>query len=59
MKCNLPEDINKCPFYHKEDKSCKNDKDNKCSFLIRESNKPEAGAGYVRKPRWYEEYYRR
>ena len=31
MKCNLPEDINTCPFYDNDKKECANT-DNKCSF---------------------------
>ena len=57
MKCNLSEDINKCPFYNKDDKSCSNRKNNKCSFLVKEIKKQETG--YERKPRWYEKYYGR
>ena len=54
MKCGLSEDINKCPFYDKNSKSC-NNKD-KCSFQDTGNiNNNE----YVRKERWYEKYYRR
>ena len=55
MKCNLAEDINQCPFYHREDKKCS--KDGKCSFQLVEEKK--STNSYIRKERWYEKYYRR
>lgn len=54
-KCNLTEEINKCPFYTKEDKSCGNERE--CVF--RYSDKPKEKNDYVRQERWYEKYYKK
>ena len=55
MKCTLQHDINNCPFFVSETEECK--RNEKCSFQEqKEANKPNA---YVRKERWYEEYYKR
>lgn len=54
MKCTLSEDINKCPFCNKEKMECHNE--HECTFQGKEEEKKSAG--YVRKERWYEKYYR-
>lgn len=55
MKCTLEHDVNKCPFFIPEPGECKNE--NACSFQEKENViKPNT---YVRKERWYEEYYKK
>ena len=53
FKCELDKDINNCPYYKEE--ICMNE--NKCSFQKEEI--VEAKNPYVRKERWYEQYYRK
>lgn len=54
IECTLPKEINECPFYDKEKLLCNNQ--NSCSFQKKEEVKP---SGYVRKERWYEQYYKK
>lgn len=54
MKCNLPEDVNSCPMFQKDNATCKNQ--NKCSYQVSEEVIKEK---YVRQERWYEKYYRK
>lgn len=54
FKCELDKDINKCPYYT-EDGYCNNEE--KCSFQKEEII--ETKNLYVRKERWYEQYYRK
>lgn len=53
VKCTLDRDINKCPFYRSEKFECDNPQ--KCSF---QENMQKNSEGYVREPRWYEQYYK-
>lgn len=53
FKCELDKELNKCPYYN--DGFCKNE--DKCSFQKRENT--EVRHSYVRKERWYEQYYKR
>lgn len=53
-KCELDKDINKCPYYI-EDGHCNNE--SKCSFQKEEVE--EVRNQYVRKERWYEQYYKK
>lgn len=51
MKCTIPEEINQCPFFVKEESVCRNDK--KCS-MQEFSWEPKA-----RSEKWFEKYYKR
>lgn len=53
-KCELPIDINNCPHFNRESGMCNNP--NKCNLQERNA---ENTNGYVRKERWYEQYYRK
>ena len=55
MKCTLPHDINKCPFFVPETEECK--RNEKCTF--QEQEKIVKPNFYVRKERLYEEYYKK
>ena len=56
--CELAEDINRCPHYIRDKEGCEADHTS-CGFF-RESGKETKGkAEYMRKPRWYEQYYNR
>ncbi len=54
MKCTLPENINKCPFFDIDFGTCNNG--NKCSY--QQEDKSEVKEKYIRKERWYEKYYK-
>lgn len=53
-KCELPTEINNCQYYDKKNRMCSNP--NKCNFQEIDSKK---NVGYIRKERWYEQYYRK
>lgn len=55
MKCSLKKDVNNCPFYLVDTLGCENSK--KCSF--QENEEQEVKREFVRKPRWYERYYKK
>ena len=52
-KCELPTKINNCQYYDKKNRMCSNP--NKCNFQETDSKNDS----YVRKERWYEQYYRK
>jgi hypothetical protein len=53
-ECELPKEVNQCPHYT-EDGYCNNE--NKCSF--QKEDVKEVKNQYVRKERWYEQYYKK
>ena len=53
-KSELPTEINNCQYYDKKNRMCSNP--NKCNFQETDSKN---NVGYVRKERWYEQYYRK
>lgn len=55
--CNLAPDINNCPHYVIGTGRCGSE-NRMCGFFNTDEKKKEK-EGYVRKPRWYEQYYRR
>lgn len=55
MKCNLPADINQCPYFLTEKQECK--KESACSFQQKAVSKPRNQ--YIREERWYEKYYKK
>lgn len=55
MLCTLEEDINRCAQYDRENGICRTN-NTKCAFC--KENVSDSPSGYVRKPRWYEKYYK-
>ena len=54
MICEMPNDINECPFFIQNDQKCSYQ--NKCSF--QQLKIEESESNYKREPRWYEKYYK-
>lgn len=58
MRCMLSKDINNCPFYNSEEALCTNE-NSSCSFRVTDDKGQSIIKNhYVRKPRWYEKYYK-
>lgn len=57
MFCTLDEDINKCPYFKKNEKRCIADAA-QCAYQEREKDPILKEMGYTRPPRWYEKYYK-
>ena len=55
-KCLLEEDINRCAYYDKERQNCKGNI-RECGMYDKYADNPINR--YVRKPRWYEKYYKK
>lgn len=56
--CMLAPDINQCPNYNADIGSCVTN--NKvCGFFMESGDIKEEKTEYKRKPRWYEQYYKR
>lgn len=53
MKCKLEKDINTCPFFNESNEQCNNAK--RCTFQYDDKMVHNS---YVRKKRWYEDYYK-
>ncbi len=54
MLCEMPNDINECPYFIQDGQKCSYQ--NKCSF--QQLQIEESEVSYKREPRWYEKYYR-
>ena len=55
-KCLLNEDINRCAHYNYENQECK-DGVRECGMFNKNYMNPKSP--YIRKPRWYEKYYKK
>lgn len=55
--CTLDYEINKCPYFNKNDFSCNNEKS--CSYKNVDLNRDKRQNTYIRKERWYEKYYKK
>lgn len=55
-KCLLEEDINGCVYFDKEHQDCKGNI-RECGMYDKYAENPRNA--YVRKPRWYEKYYKK
>lgn len=58
MICTLEKSINSCPFYKAEEGKCSNANNNCAYRVIEGSSSKYDKKQYVRKPRWYEVYYK-
>ncbi|MDR7814654.1 hypothetical protein [Lacrimispora sp.] len=56
--CRLAPDINQCPHYNADMGSCVSN--NKvCGFFMESGVIKKEKTGYIRKQRWYEQYYKK
>lgn len=54
--CTLPADINQCKYFVPDGEGACSRNSAKCTFFQYKEN--NGSKGYVRKPRWYEKYYK-